>query len=263
MSTSVVQPAPPMRRLAAPRLVHAASLHVGYRGVPLLPPLSFVLETGQTWFLVGRNGSGKSTLLRTLLGLMPPILGQLELAEGLRVGYVPQRTSLDLSVPARVKDMLALGADTRWSFLQPGFPKETRRRMAEIVDTLQLQSLLLAQFAELSEGQKQRVLLARALLGDPQLLVLDEPTSAMDRSAQLDAQRHLSLLRVQRDICMLVVTHDLVWAEQDATHMIVLHREHKVARSGLKRDVIDALHSSMTYVDASRQTAVEGDSIHG
>ena len=217
--------------LEAP-LLGARGLHIGYDGRAILPPLSFDLRAGEFWALVGPNGGGKTTLLRTLLGLLPRVEGSIQQADGLRIGYVPQRNVLDLAVPARVIDLVRGGADFGWSFLSPQGLRRRRDAIARAQEDTNVASLANHAYRELSEGQKQRVLLARALVGDPGLLVLDEPTSAMDAQAEENVFSLIHKLQRQRSLAVLVVSHHLAVVTRRATHLLFVCKDDGCVVSG-------------------------------
>src|SRR5262249_35232803 len=155
-------------------LLRARALSVGFGRTAILPRLDVEFRRNELWGLVGRNGAGKTTLLRTLLGLHPPVGGQVERSPGAAIRDVPQRHAVDPLVPARPKDPIAEGAHRGYSFLPPPRTAEARRRIADAVEATHVGPLLGRPYRDLSEGEKQRVLLARAVAGAPDLLVLDE-----------------------------------------------------------------------------------------
>lgn len=221
-------------------LLTARALVVGYARAPLLPAVSLELRPGEFWALVGRNGGGKTTLLRSLLGLLPPIAGEVRRRPGLRVGYVSQRAVVDGSVPARVIDLVRGGLDVGWSFLQPLRPFRLRDAVARAMRDADVLSLAERPFVELSEGQKQRALLARALASDPELLVLDEPTSAMDLAAERATFALLEELRRTRQVALAVVGHHLPILLGHATHVALLDRDTELAIAGPAQELLHA-----------------------
>ncbi len=234
---------PPRPQLApapadAPAVLTVRDLVVGYNGRPLLPPIRFDVRPGQLWALVGRNGSGKTTLLRTLLGLLPRLGGAATLAPGASIGYVPQRTELDPLVPTRVVDLVRGGTDLGWSFLSPRAALARRAAVQRAMAETDCARFATCQVAELSEGQKQRVLLARALACEPALLILDEPTSAMDVASEAAVFDLLDQVRAQRDLAVLVVSHHLSLMTERATHALVVDRDDQVALAGPMAEVI-------------------------
>ena len=217
-------------------LIETRGLEVGYEGRALLPALDLCVRPGEFWAVIGSNGSGKSTIVQSILGLLRPLRGTIDcLAEN--VGFVPQRTSIDLSVPARAKDVIEAGALSHWNFMRPFYLKSRRNDLRSVVEATSCSELLNQQIATLSEGQKQRVLIARALMNNPQLLVLDEPTSAMDYQAERSILDLLIRLRTDLGIAIVMVCHNLSLVAEFATHALMVDREHQLLIQGDIRDV--------------------------
>lgn len=245
-------------------VLRASDLVVGYAKRGLLPPISFAVEPGQTWAIAGPNGCGKSTLLRTLLGLLPPVSGRYRAPD--RIGYVPQRSQLDGRLPGRVIDVVASGVDEGWSFLRPGHARKGRSAVNRALELTRCTDLQLERFSELSEGQKQRVLIARAVVRSPSLLVLDEPTSAMDISAEHRVMHLLDDIRNDAGIAVLLVSHHLAVVAEFATHLAVLDRDLGSVVTGTIHhagaDPIVQKRYGRLFLDAERHTdshfAVEG-----
>lgn len=213
-------------------LIKANKLVVGYARRGILPPVTFEVRQGEVWGIIGPNGSGKSTLLKSLLGLLKPIGGSVERLEGLTVGYVPQRTGLDLAVPARVIDVVRGGVDRGWSFIRPGYVRQQHESVARAMRDTHVTALSSQQFATLSEGQKQRVMIARAIASNPSLLVLDEPTSAMDAGAERKMFELLGELRESRKLGVLLVSHHLPVLGEFATHAVYVDRDEQFIEPG-------------------------------
>lgn len=219
-------------------ILQVRRLSVGYHGSAMLPPLRFEVRPGELWALVGHNGSGKSTLLRTLVGLLPKITGELVWRAGATLGYVPQRSDFDRNVPARVLDLVRGGVHTGWSFVSPTFARRQQQRIQRALEDTNTAELARAQYAELSEGQKQRVLLARALVADPEVVVLDEPTSAMDLEAELAVFDLLDALRAKRRLAVLVVSHHMALLQRRATHIVLVDKDTRTALAGPAHEVL-------------------------
>ncbi|MEE2959289.1 MAG: ATP-binding cassette domain-containing protein [Myxococcota bacterium] len=218
-------------------LLHLQDLEVGYMGRPILPSISAQIEFGQLWGIAGSNGSGKSTLLKTMLGLLPKLGGEIVEQSELRVGYVPQRMSLDLTMPARAIDVVRGGAARGWSFVDPLHTYREKETIDLAMEQTRIHDIARQQLAELSEGQKQRVLMARALVCNPNLLVLDEPTSAMDNQTEMEMLELLNRLRKERNLSVVLVSHNLMGMASVATHALLLDREHQLIIEGDIRDV--------------------------
>jgi zinc transport system ATP-binding protein len=220
-------------------LLACRDLVVGYHGVPLLPAIDFTLHAGEICAVIGRNGAGKTTWFRTLLGLMPPVSGRIESESGpLRMGYIPQRSALDPTVPLRARDVVLMGVERELSFLRPGRGAAAREAAEQALDALEARDLARRPFRELSEGQKQRVLMARLLAGRPQLAVLDEPTAAMDEVAERETLERIDRLRREHNLTVLWVTHHLPVVMRWADQVVFLDRDAHVVASGTPAEIL-------------------------
>jgi zinc transport system ATP-binding protein len=192
----------------------ADDLTVELGGLPVLRGASLSIRAGEAVALMGGNGSGKSTLVRTVLGLLPHQRGTVRLfgqplssfREWARVGYVPQR-SVALLGGSKVKEVVAAGRLARRRLFRPLNPSD-REAIRGAIAQVGLSEQLNADIATLSGGQQQRVLVARALAGQPELLVLDEPTSGVDLEHQQVLTEVLSEL-MSGGTSVLVVLHDV------------------------------------------------------
>ncbi|SIS79808.1 zinc transport system ATP-binding protein [Phaeovulum vinaykumarii] len=178
-------------------LIAAEDLSVAYGGARVLQDVSLRIAPGEIVTIVGPNGSGKSTLVRALIGLTRPDGGKVMRAPGLRLGYVPQKLALDASLPLSVRRFLSL-------------PRRVSDAAAEAaLARTGVAGLSGRQIAGLSGGQLQRVMLARALLDRPQLLILDEPTTGLDQPATAAFYRLIEEVRGETGCSVLMVSHDL------------------------------------------------------
>ena len=178
---------------------------------------TFSIQVGEFVAIVGPNGAGKSTLLNLLLGLLPPIegsvrvLGQVPQRGNSAIGYVPQRRLLDPDTPVRGRDMVMLGLDgLRWGFALPG--KALRKQHALVNEALaEVEATAYADrpIGQLSGGEQQRLFLAQALVGQPRILLLDEPLASLDLRSQLGITHLVARLARERGITVLLVTHDV------------------------------------------------------
>lgn len=230
-------------------LLHTTELQVGHHHRAILPPLSFDLEAGQLWALAGRNGSGKSTLLRTLLGLLPPLSGHVDWQDSCRRSYVPQRSDVELELPGRALDDVRAGADVGWSFLRPGVSAAGLDAVERAMRDTGCWELRRQRFGELSEGQKQRVRVARALVSEPSVILLDEPTSALDPMTQEQIFALLHRLTEQRGLAILVASHHMSFLPQYASHVLLVDREEGVALAGPADAVLESREFKHFYGD--------------
>lgn len=179
----------------------------GYGGRAVLTDVSLRVESGAFVGIVGPNGAGKTTLFRGLLGLLRPLRGTIERGEG-AVGYVPQRETLDVLYPLTVREVVEMGAYHRLRGLR-GLRAEERRGTQAALTRVGLAELARTPFSALSGGQRQRALIARALLVRPRILLLDEPTSGVDRAAQRTILELLLELNTKDGMTVLLVSHQL------------------------------------------------------
>ncbi|MHC9235828.1 ATP-binding cassette domain-containing protein [Pseudooceanicola sp. 502str34] len=179
-------------------LITARGLTAGFGGQQVLQGVDLALEPGEIVTIVGPNGSGKSTLLRVLAGALSPSGGTLNRAPGLRIGYVPQKLHIDPTLPMTVTRFLNLPHRAK--------PEAIARAMAR---TGVADSLAKRQMADLSGGQFQRVLLARALLQEPHILMLDEATQGLDQPASAAFYQLIDEIRHEIGCAVLMISHEL------------------------------------------------------
>ena len=207
-------------------LIAATGLTVRLGGEEVLNGVSLAVQPGEIVTILGPNGSGKSTLLRALLGILPVSSGEVLRAPGLRIGYVPQRLAIDPSLPMTVRRFLSLPV------------RVTDDRAAAALARVGVPEVGQRQMAELSGGQFQRVLLARALLADPQLLILDEPTQGLDQPGEAAFYRLIEEVRAETGVAVLMVSHDLHVVMAASDRVICLN--HHVCCEGTPRVVSSA-----------------------
>ncbi len=178
-------------------LIAAHSICVDFAGKSVLEKVDVEIKRGEIVTLVGLNGSGKTTLVRVLLGLLSPSSGRITRAPGLRIGYSPQTLALNSTLPLTTRRFLTIGQAC------------TDDRLVALLGEVGLGSILDAQLINLSGGELHRVMLARALLREPDLLVLDEPLAGVDVAGQSDIYRLIARLRDRYQCGVLMVSHDL------------------------------------------------------
>jgi len=181
---------------------------LGYGRRVVLSDITFDIPPGDFLGLVGPNGAGKTTILRAILGTLEPLQGTVTTAEGLRFGYVPQRDSVDYGFPLKVLDVVMMGRYDRIGLIRRP-SKEDRRLACAALDHVGIGNLADQQLGALSGGQKQRALIARALVGDPNVLVLDEPTNGMDLVSTTQILGLVRELHERDNLTVLMVSHAL------------------------------------------------------
>jgi len=198
-----------MRRGEA--LIEAKGLGVELGGRTVLHDVDFSLAPGEIVTVVGPNGSGKTTFLRALIGAVPPTEGAVRRKPGAVIGYVPQKLAIDRTLPITVARFLGMPRRQPAAAIEAAL---ARAGMAELGGR---------QLAELSGGQMQRVLFARALLAEPDALVLDEPTQGLDQLGEASFYRLIETVRSDLGCAVLMVGHDLHVVMSAADRVICLN----------------------------------------
>lgn len=203
-------------------IVKLTDIGVDFDGKWPLRDLNFTLERGEFVVLAGPNGSGKTTLLRVLLKLLKPTTGKVEYfnPEGkptkyLSVGYLPQKSKIDTRFPIEVREVILSGLRRGWL---GRLPDDYAERLNEVVEICGASEYLTQPIGTLSGGQLQRVLLARAIIGRPELLVLDEPLSYVDK--HFEHRLYELLERFSHKMTVLLVSHELSGLEPIASRIV-------------------------------------------
>ena len=178
-------------------LLSAKSIHKNFGDRKILEDINLTVEPGQILTLIGPNGAGKTTLVRIALGLLEPDGGSITRREGLRIGYMPQKIHVEPTLPITVSRFLQLANNRNPSLL------------GETLDLLRISHLSQHQINAISGGELQRVLLARALLREPHLLVLDEPAQGVDLAGQAELYELIGEIRSKQNCGVLMISHDL------------------------------------------------------
>ena len=239
-------------------LVRLERAVIGYR-TPLLPPLDLSFRSGTTLGVVGPNGAGKTALLKSMLGLLPLLGGRLVFPTGRppRVGYVPQRDRLDQSWPLSVLDVVLMG---RTSLLGPlrRFGAADKTKAREALEEIGVGELADRPLYALSGGQHQRVLIARAIAAEPELLVLDEPTSAMDPAAERVLLELVEHLKRAHTLSVVLVTHQLTAVAGFATEVALVDRARGMFEVGPAREMMTPQRLGRLYGREVRVAELDG-----
>ncbi|MCR4312231.1 MAG: metal ABC transporter ATP-binding protein [Candidatus Uhrbacteria bacterium] len=219
--------------------INVKNVTFAYDGQRVLENITLAINAGEYVGIIGPNGGGKTTLLKLMLGLMKPTSGSIDVRlPRYKIGYVPQRAaSIDPSFPATVREVVESGT------LKPGKLSITKEDNAAIDDALRVtgtSGLARRRIAGLSGGERQRVLVARALAARPLILMLDEPTTAVDVKHQEEFYRFLRDLNRKQKIAVVMVSHDLDAMAHEVDRVICLNR-HLVCH-GKPEDVMKDLH---------------------
>ncbi len=192
-------------------LISLDKLQVSLGGQTVLEGIDLHIDRGEIVTLVGPNGSGKSTLLRTIIGAVRPASGRLVRQPGLSIGYVPQRLAIDATLPITVTRFLSLPR------------RHPTQAVQQALEQAGVPGLGRQQVTDLSGGQFQRILLARALLEKPDLLLLDEATQGLDHRGTADFYRQIEAVRRELGCAVLMVSHELHVVMRTADRVVCLN----------------------------------------
>lgn len=177
-------------------LIESNNISFAFNQQAILKSVNLSVREGEIVTLIGPNGAGKTTLVRIMLGLLKPHGGQVKRMAGLRLGYMPQKLSIDPNLPLSVERFLQLACNKK-------------AQLQAVLDEVGINKLRSSPLSVISGGEMQRVLLARALLRQPQLLVLDEPVQGVDIGGQTELYQLISDIRERYHCGVLMVSHDL------------------------------------------------------
>jgi ABC-type Mn2+/Zn2+ transport system ATPase subunit len=235
--------------VVGPPVIELRDLTAGYRSQVALENVTLTVARGTMMAIVGPNGGGKSTLLKLLLGLLEPwhgtarVLGTTPAAARGRIGYVPQTGSGDWSFPATVGEVVMMGRYRRLGWLRrPG--KADWQAVHEALEQVGMAGRVNRQVGELSGGQQQRVFFARALVQEPELLLLDEPLAGVDALTERDIYRLLRDL-VDRGVTVLFTTHNLSTVAEEFDLVAFVNR--RIVAAGRPGDVFSEETLRATY----------------
>jgi len=200
--------------------LNVENLNVSYKQNHVLEDISFRVERGQFVCVIGPNGGGKSTLLKALVGLLPIRSGIIR-KEARNIGYVPQQLRIDAAVPLRVDEFLSLKLSKRRIWFGPGQTRTTAKKKLEEIGAAHLMN---RQLSELSGGEFQRILIAYALLDNPDLLLLDEPMTGLDARGGMSFDGLLHHLNDHIGMTILMVSHDLHLVEHVSDQVLCINR---------------------------------------
>ena len=178
-------------------MIKCENLSLGYDGKAIVENLNFEIKDGDYLCIIGENGVGKSTLIKTLLKLIKPISGEVIYNENLvptEIGYLSQQQQLMKDFPASVFEIVISGCQSKVG-IRPFYNKKEKLAAREKIEELGLSELMKRSFSELSGGQQQRIAIARAIVNEPKVLLLDEPLGALDLKLRQDMQ-YLSLIHI-------------------------------------------------------------------
>jgi len=233
-------------------IIKVANLSYYYDSFPSLDHISFTVDKGDFLGIIGPNGAGKTTLFQCMLGIMNDFSGEINLFGYdirqnkkmlQRVGYVPQKKSVEQAFPATVSEIVSLGIIGK---------KINRESIDSAIDFVELGAYRNKRIGELSEGQQQRVIIAKALVKQPDLLILDEPTTGIDSAAQEKFYDLLTKLNKDKGITIVWSSHDMNAVEKLASKVACIDR--KLFFHGESEDFFGNEERMKSYVEFAMQS---------
>jgi len=209
------------------KILEIEDLRFGYEKTPILQGVDLTVNEGEFIVIFGPNGGGKTTFLKLLMGFLKPDSGKISLFHKSphkareRLSYVPQVAQFDRQFPLSVLELVLMGCLNKITWWG-SFPKKMKEKALGALEKVGLAERYDQPFGTLSGGQAQRALIARALVSDPDLLLLDEPTASVDPEAEV--QIHELLLHLKGSMTILMVTHDLQPLIEKADRLLSIHR---------------------------------------
>ncbi|WP_297888091.1 metal ABC transporter ATP-binding protein [Sulfurihydrogenibium sp.] len=231
-------------------MIKIENLYVEINGNLILEDVSFEVKKGEIVAVVGPNGGGKTTLVKVILGFVQPTKGKV-LIEGKnpkdyvksgKVGYLPQKSSYDRDFPVSVFDVVMFG------LINTSLPyKEKEKKVLEYLNYVGMQQYKDYSFGKLSGGQQQRVMIARAIISQPELLILDEPSTGIDVVAQENFYEFIKKINKEKGITVIMVTHDIGAIGSFVNKVVGLNRRlHYLGdfKEFLQKEALDKLYGS-------------------
>ncbi len=221
-------------------VVEVKDLAVRIESQEIIEKISFTLKRNSISMMIGPNGSGKTTLIRAVMGLIPledgsvRLFGKKPAQFRERIGYVPQRFYVDDDFPITVEEFLSLTAEVKGG-----------RGMARALKEVGMERTEQKQLSQLSGGQLQRVLIARALLGKPLLLVLDEPVSSIDVVGSKSIYEHLDFIRRRYDVTIIIISHEMDLVSRYADQVLCINKH--LMCSGAPKEVFESKEMQKIY----------------
>lgn len=209
------------------KILEIENLSFGYEKNPILQRVDLSVHEGEFIVIFGPNGGGKTTFLKLLMGFLKPDSGKISLFHKTprkareKLSYVPQVAQFDRQFPLSVLELVLMGCLKKLTWWG-SFPNEMKKKALHALEKVGLADKHAQAFGTLSGGQAQRALIARALVSDPSLLLLDEPTASVDPEAEIQIQE--LLLQLKGSMTILMVTHDLQALIEKADRLLCVHR---------------------------------------
>ena len=209
-------------------MIKFSNVQLGYGKRVVLNALNFEIQKGDFFGIVGPNGAGKTTLLKAILGLLKPVKGEINFLKNGKghkksIGYVPQHASVDEIFPVTTLEMVLMGR-----YAKMGIFKRSKNRDYKIANKMLknvgMKNLSKRNYRELSGGQKQRTLIARAMVSEPDILILDEPVEGMDVQGEIAIMELIKVLHAEYSLTAILVCHDLNIVANYVKTLSIIHK---------------------------------------
>lgn len=202
-------------------IIEVKNVSASYNNHLAIKDVNFTIEKGEYVCLIGENGSGKSTLIKTIIGLHKKDDGEIVIGvDDDKVGYVAQNNMKDINFPATAKEIIMTGVQKHGKF--PFYRKRDWEMFDKVCEMLSIKDIVNKQIGNLSGGQRQRVILARALIREPELIILDEPCSGLDVNITKEFYKILDKLHSENNTTIVMATHDLDEIQADDVRVICM-----------------------------------------
>lgn len=212
---------------------------IGYDNKSIIDNISMQIKRGNLIGFVGPNGGGKTTLVKTLLGLIQPVKGSLTYTEGIKFGYVPQNMSFDSIFPLSVREIVIMGRYSHIPFLgSPG--TDDINKVYDTARKVGIGHLIDRPFRSLSGGEKQRTLLARAMVSEPDMMIMDEPTASIDQKGESEIMSLIDQMKASMKFTIIIVSHYINSIVNHADKITFIDKDRNVF---LFEDKADALEN--------------------
>lgn len=192
----------------AESFVSCKNLSVGYFDKTLIESIDCTINFNENIGIIGENGSGKTTFLKTLLGIIPPKSGEISINKNCVISYIPQMNEIEDLLPFSVSEIVEMGTYSKISPYSSPFPKY-KEKLENVLERTSLLENKNTLFRNLSGGQKQRAILAQALISEPNVIVLDEPTRGLDVAQRARFMQLLKEIKQERGLTIMIVSHIL------------------------------------------------------
>ena len=210
-------------------VIRLENVSIGFEKTPILDGINLSISRDEFWGVVGPNGGGKTTLLKTLIGLKDVIKGKYEIKGGIRLGYVPQQEKFDRIFPVSVVDIVTMGRYSRIPF-GSRVRKQDREIVNESIDKVGMLHMKNVCFRSISGGEKQRALIARAMAGEPDVLVLDEPTASVDTMGQTEIMLLIKKISEENSFTVVMASHYIDLMKNFAEKFVFIDKDRNLFR---------------------------------